>query len=184
MITIELTGITGTPPYTISICDITKTYCYIVASGNPSLPVELPIPTQLTGSLEFLVVIVDSLGCEYFELISCVPPPLPTTTTTTTTLPPPTDCLCITFKNTTLSNLNYSYKRCDGLVLPGVIYAGTTLYYCGSEPTGDVGVDISLGLPCVDNTCPDPGPIDMMKQYQSGEDFEFMDFFPYDFQDT
>jgi hypothetical protein len=183
MISIELTSISGTPPYNISICDITKTFCYIVATGNPTLPVNLPIPVELMGVLELLVVIEDSLNCEYFEFISCVTTTT-TSTTTTTTLPPPNNCLCLTFENNTLSNLNYSYKRCDGLVLPGIIFAGTTLYYCGSEPTGDVGVNISIGNPCVDNTCPDPGPIDLNKQFQSGEYFDFMDDLPYDFQDT
>jgi len=183
MISIELTNISGTPPYNISICDITKTFCYIVATGNPTLPVNLPIPVELMGVLELLVVIEDSLNCEYFEFISCVTTTT-TSTTTTTTLPPPNNCLCLTFENNTLSNLNYSYKRCDGLVLPGIIFAGTTLYYCGSEPTGDVGVNISIGNPCVDNTCPDPGPIDLNKQFQSGEYFDFMDDLPYDFQDT
>jgi len=184
MISIELNGITGTPPYTISICDITKTFCYVVVTGNPPLPVNLPIPPQLVGSLELLVVIEDSLNCEYFEYISCVTTTTTSTSTTTTTTLPPSNCLCLTFKNTTLTNLNYGYKTCGGVVLTGIIFPGTTLYYCGTEPTGDIGVNISIGDPCINNTCPDPGPIDLNKLFQSGEEFEFMDLIPYDFQDT
>ena len=30
---IEITSLNGYPPYDISICDLTLTYCYVVATG-------------------------------------------------------------------------------------------------------------------------------------------------------
>jgi hypothetical protein len=111
------------------------------------------------------------------------------------------------------------YTRCDGLVVNETSYSGTTLFYCGSNPTADAGVVIYVGNPCVDNTCPNPTqtPTSSLtptptpssvtptptptntetptstptptptlpqnyKQFQSGEEFDFQDNIPYDFQ--
>ena len=206
MISITLTGITGTPPYVISICDITKTNCYNVFTGNPTLPLFLEVPSQLSTANQVLINIVDSQNCEYFQLISCIPPsPTPSQTPTPTPSPTPSDCLCLTFENTTLNNLNIIYTRCDGTVVSETIYVGTVLYYCGSSPRVDSGVNVTIGSACISNACPDPSPTpsstptstpsftptptptptpNILKQFQSGEDFNFQDGPPYDFQDT
>jgi hypothetical protein len=188
MILIEVTSINGVAPYNISICDISKTNCYIVATGNPTLPLYLELPPQLSSANQVLLVVTDSQNCEYFEIISCVPPsPTPTNTPTPTPSPTPSNCLCLTFTNNTLSNLTIGYTRCDGLVTSETIYSNTILYYCGSNPTADPGVLINVGNPCVNNTCPTPTPTPtplIYKQFQSGEEFDFQDEIPYDFQDS
>ena len=75
---IEITSLNGHSPYDISICDITLTYCYVVATGVVSVPptLQLPIPSQLEGANQVLVVVTDSIGCEEFLLETC---PLPIT---------------------------------------------------------------------------------------------------------
>lgn len=204
MILVELTSINGTPPYNISICDLTKTFCYVVATGTPSVPIYLDTPTQLSGADQILVVITDSRNCEFFQLISCL---TPTPTPTPTLTPTPTmsvDCNCLTFTNLSSSNHTFGYTRCDGFVMTDTIYSGTTLYYCGKDPVVNSPVTVSIGNPCVNNTCPNPSqtptptptptpsftptptptPPDIIKQFQSGEDFDFQDGIPYDFQDT
>ena len=64
---IEITSLTGHSPYDITICDITKSYCYIVASGVTSAPIMVDIPTELLGTQELIVVVTDSTGCETFS---------------------------------------------------------------------------------------------------------------------
>ena len=161
MILVELTSITGVPPYTIKMCDLTMTYCYVVSTGVPSLPVYLNTPTQLSGADQILVVIIDSTGCEFFKLISCVTPtPTPTITPTPTTSMI-VDCNCLTFTNTSLvDQFNISYINCDGAeVNDSVIFPNTSLYVCGKEPSVSSNeVDYFIGLPCINNTCPDPTP--------------------------
>jgi hypothetical protein len=186
MISITLNNITGTPPYNISICDLTKTNCYNVFTGNPTLPLFLEVPSQLDGANQVLLVVIDSQNCEYFEVISCVPPsPTPTNTPTPTPSPTPSNCLCLTFTNNTLSNLTIGYTRCDGLITSETIYSNTILYYCGSNPTAEPGVIVNVGNPCVNNSCPTPTPTPTpltYKQFQDYEYFEFMDFEIFDFQ--
>jgi hypothetical protein len=84
---IEITSLTGHSPYNISICDITLTYCYVVATGVVSVPptLQLTVPSQLEGDNQVLVVVTDSIGCEEFLLVSCPGTPTPTPTLTPTT---------------------------------------------------------------------------------------------------
>ena len=64
---IEITSLTGNSPYDITICDITKTYCYVVVTGVTSAPIMVDIPTELLGTQELIVVVTDSTGCETFS---------------------------------------------------------------------------------------------------------------------
>jgi surface protein len=72
---ITITSVTGTSPYDITICDYTYNNCSVVATSVSSLPITVNIPTQLDGLLSILVVITDSLGCTYFEQMTCEPSP-------------------------------------------------------------------------------------------------------------
>ena len=158
MILVELTSITGVPPYSIQICDLTRTYCYVVSTGTPTLPFYLNTPTQLSGAKELLVLITDSTGCEFFEVISCITPtPTPTLTPTPTTSMI-IDCNCITFNNFTSEDGEIYYTRCDGDEINDIIYSSTTIYVCGKDATASSGITINVGLPCVNNTCPNPSP--------------------------
>ena len=72
---ITITSVTGTPPFDIIVCDYSYTNCYNVATSVISLPITVDIPFQLDGLLSILIVITDSLGCTYFEQITCEPSP-------------------------------------------------------------------------------------------------------------
>jgi hypothetical protein len=97
---IDITGATGSGPYDIYICDITLTYCYLVASSitiPPTYSVTLPI--ELEGVFQVGVKLIDSLGCEAIQVYSC--PILPVTPTITPTMTPTmiVECNCLTFDN-------------------------------------------------------------------------------------
>lgn len=69
---VVLSGSTGTPPYTIYVCDITNTYCYFVSSGitiSPSYTFLVPPPLDVVES--FLIKLIDSNGCERLVLLTC-----------------------------------------------------------------------------------------------------------------
>jgi len=155
---IEITTLSGHSPYNITMCDITKTYCYPVLSGVVGTPptITLDVPIQLLGTQELLVVVTDAAGCNTFHLYTCY---TPTPTPTMTPTPTPTmvvNCNCITFDNPTSEILNFSYTQCNGFVLNYSINPETTLFVCGREPSGDEGVIITIANPCVDNSCPEP----------------------------
>jgi hypothetical protein len=157
---IEITTLTGHSPYDITICDITKSYCYVVSSGVTSAPITVEIPTELSGTQELIVVITDSSGCETFSNYNCfTPTPTPTPTITPTITPTNISCNCITFTNTGTTIGAFSYIDCDNQEINFKINSGTTLYVCGKSPSIIVGdVTYSMGLPCVNNTCIPPTP--------------------------
>ena len=97
---IEITSLSGHSPYNISICDITRTYCYVVATAVSSVPLILNIPTELSGSQEVLVIVTDNIGCEEIQYHFCGEP-APSQTPTTTPTPTPTNsvCNCISIDN-------------------------------------------------------------------------------------
>ena len=154
---IEILSLIGHSPFNITICDTTKTYCYLVEKGVVSGPVTVTIPSELSGTEELLTVVTDDAGCETFQPFYCFTP-TPTSTQTPTPTPTPTNisCNCITFTNTTMVTLEYGFTDCKGNNESFKIQSGTTLYVCGKLPYADRGVVFTMGLPCIDNTCPTP----------------------------
>jgi len=69
---VQINSVTGTPPYSISVCDQTYTYCFLV-TGSTLLPTPFlfMVPPPLDNTTEIIVQITDSLGCEYFVALSC-----------------------------------------------------------------------------------------------------------------
>jgi len=156
---IEITSLSGHTPFNISICDITKTYCYSGVTSATTVPLTINIPTELLGTNELLVVVKDSIGCETFHPYYCITPtPTPTLTPTPTITPTNISCNCITFTNTGLTTGDYSYIDCNGDNISFTINSGTTLYVCGKSPIASSGVTYSMGLPCSNNTCVFPTP--------------------------
>lgn len=157
MYTIEITSFTGTTPFSVTICDMTLTYCYVVATGVSSVPITVNVPMPLTGAPQLIVKLVDANNCEYFQLYKCI---TPTPTPTLTPTPTPSmviECNCITFDNSLgLTDYNITLTQCDGTILYTTINAGVISYYCGKLPSADPEVVISIGLPCVSNSCPAP----------------------------
>ena len=50
MASIEITSLIGVSPFTVTLCDITNTYCYLVATNVTTVPLTVNIPIQLTGT--------------------------------------------------------------------------------------------------------------------------------------
>jgi hypothetical protein len=153
---ISLSATTGTPPYSVTVCDITLTYCYLL-TGSTSLSAtttfDIPIPLDVADSV--IIKIIDSNGCLIFHPYSCPPTPTPTPTITPTPSSTPTSlCRCIQITNTGTTTGTFYYTKCDGnvtSVLP--INSGTTLYYCGTNPIALTECYVYIGDNCVSNSC-------------------------------
>ena len=102
MQTVEITTLSGHSPYNISICDITYTNCYSVATNVVSAPITVDIPLILQSSDKIIVLITDSIGCQEFQSYTCITPSLtPTNTPTPTITPTMFYCSCLVFDNPT-----------------------------------------------------------------------------------
>ena len=159
MHSLEITAITGTPPFDVYVCDYSNTYCFLTDSGVASIPptLDISIPEEFTNVDELLIKIIDGDGCSTFKYYVCPTTTTttePTTTTTTTTIP--SNCYCLTFENTTVSTLDFSYVDCNGDSISSVIYPHSKLFYCGQSAIPVDGIIISIGDDCVNNTCPTP----------------------------
>ncbi len=153
METIVITSAIGTPPFVINICDITSTYCCTVMTGVTSFPVTVTVPPQFIGATQVLVQVIDSCGYINYQVTPLVTPtPTPTLTPTPTVVY--TDCDCYTFYNTTENELTCGLTDCLGNFIWSYSQPGVLLYFCGKNPTGDTGIDIVHGNPCIDNSCP------------------------------
>lgn len=157
---IQITSLTGHSPYDITICDITNTYCYSGVTGATSVPLTIDIPIELSGTTELLVVVTDSIGCQEIQYHICGEPiPSQTPTPTPTITPTNLTCNCISIENPSGVTLNFGYTQCDGLPFYGAIYSATTLYVCGKDPYGDVGLNINISTEiCTGNVCLGPTP--------------------------
>lgn len=83
---IIITSVSGNPPFDFYACDITNTYCYLIASSvvaPPTLVLDIPPPLDVASVVN--VKVIDSSGCTEFVNYSCSPTP---TTTPTPTLTP------------------------------------------------------------------------------------------------
>jgi hypothetical protein len=157
---IQITSLSGHSPYDITICDISYSNCSVVATGVISAPVTVTVPTLLQSATQLILLITDSIGCKYFEVLNCITPnPTPTITTTPTVTPTNISCNCITFVNDTAASESYSYTDCDGFNYTYKIGPYSAIYVCGKDPNVFGGpVTYSMGSPCVANTCPFPTP--------------------------
>lgn len=154
MQSIEITSLVGHSPFSITVCDMTYTYCYFVISGVTSAPITITPPLQLNGVNQLLVVITDSKGCETMNYINCfTPTPTPTLTPTPTITPTNISCNCIAFINVGVGNLNFGYTDCYGITFTGIIPQSTTFYFCGKLPFADTNVNISVNDICINNSC-------------------------------
>jgi hypothetical protein len=82
---ITITSISGNSPFDFYACDITNTYCYLIASSVVAPPVlVLDIPPPLDVASVVNVKVIDSSGCTEFINYSCSPTPTTTATPTVT----------------------------------------------------------------------------------------------------
>ncbi len=157
---IEITGVTGTGPYQVEVCDITNTTC-VVVTGSTIIPptYTFDVPPPFVGTNSLLIKITDSLGCEVFQYYSCPPTPTPTPTPTLTPTPTPTYlCYCITALNGTNQNGYFDYTDCSGNYVSSVLIpSGITYFTCGIHPTNQINVSTIVGGFCDSNqSCPTP----------------------------
>ena len=69
---VQINTISGTPPYTIFVCDQTFTYCFLVAGPTTiTTPYTFMVPSPLTNVTDLIVQIYDSSGCETWVPLSC-----------------------------------------------------------------------------------------------------------------
>ena len=61
-LTITIGGITGLSPYNVYICQGDGTGCFYINQIN-STPYTFDIPTPYDSSLEYMVKVVDAVGC-------------------------------------------------------------------------------------------------------------------------
>ena len=153
---ISITGVTGTSPYSITVCDVTLMYCYLITGSTtipPTFIFDVPSPLDVAESV--IVKVTDNNGCQIFYPYSCPPTPTPTPSFTPTPTPTPTGtCRCIQITNTGVTVGSFYFTQCDGTVtsvLP--INTGTTLYYCGTSPINVSDCDIYIGDNCISNSC-------------------------------
>ena len=69
---ITISGVTGTSPYDVYVCDVTNTYCFLVSGGTtipPSFTFKPVYPLNNVDSL--LVKLIDSNNCEIFNYYEC-----------------------------------------------------------------------------------------------------------------
>ena len=156
---ITLTVLTGTPPYQVSVCDITNTYCYYaITFGGGTITFDSPAPLEYTTPI--LIKIIDSRNCESFQYYQCVPTPTPTLTPTLTPTPTgPCTCCCLAVSCNNSSGGTFTYTDCFGNVIGDVFVAGNSIvYYCGSNVTNLENVVVNYGSPCVEGSCVLPIP--------------------------
>lgn len=157
MQTVVISSAVGIPPFQISLCDVTNTYCYIVAV-DVTLPVTVNVPPPIQTADTLLIKIKDSHHCETLQTTTSLSP-TPTPTPTLTPSSYITNCNCIAFDNLSgSSNYDISLTLCDGTSLNSSVYAGSIIYYCGNTPSADPQVNIVIGPVCVSGSCPSPPP--------------------------
>lgn len=152
---VVITGVTGTPPFEISVCDITNSFCIV---ENPSVVIppnyifDLPFPFE--GSSSFIVKITDNQGCEVFHPYYCLTPTPTPTLTPTPTSTQTNFCYCLVVRNTGATDGSFSYVDCEGIQIDNIIVPATvTIFVCGNNPTNVYGLSITYNGFCVDNSC-------------------------------
>ena len=93
MPSISINSINGVPPYQVFICDVNQLVCLSAATITTNVPpnVLLSIPAPYDTLPQVLIKIVDSTGCVFSNIYSCLPAPSPQPTpsiTPTTSVTP------------------------------------------------------------------------------------------------
>ena len=78
---LQISGITGSSPYTIYVCDYTLYECVEIGTYSEPLnyPFDISIPDYLVSSSKIIVKIIDSSGCTKFNLYNAQVTPTPLT---------------------------------------------------------------------------------------------------------
>lgn len=154
---ITITGVTGTGPYQVQVCDITNTTCVIV-TGSTSIPptYTFDVPSPFEDVTSLLVKIIDTSGCTTFTNYSCPPTPTPSITPTPTPTPTPTNtCLCFEITTTGMTDGYFDYTDCFGVFHTNVfVNQSLVVYFCGQNISNLINVTYTQTNYCESNTCP------------------------------
>ena len=72
---ITISSISGlTPPFSAYCCNVYGNQCVYVGSAIIP-PVTITLPPQFNTAPAVGLLLIDSIGCERFEEIYCIPPP-------------------------------------------------------------------------------------------------------------
>lgn len=152
---VEIIDLCGEPPFEVIICDDRITTCYLVASGQTTVPIIVDVPEYLQNTYKIVVEVIDVSGCSEFKYFQSVTPTPTLTTTTTLSSTPTSICRCIVFFNGSASDLYVGYTQCDGSQYYGLCYGESYLYACGSNPfVTDEKVSFNIYGECINNSCP------------------------------
>lgn len=79
--TLQISGITGSSPYTIYVCDYTFYECILIGTYSEPLtyPFYITVPDNMDGSPKIIVKIEDASGCTKFNLYNSQTPITPLT---------------------------------------------------------------------------------------------------------
>lgn len=93
MPSISINSINGSPPYQVFICDVNQLVCVSATTITTTVPpnVIISIPPPYSSSPEVLIKVIDSTGCQFTNVYSCLIPPTPQPTpsiTPTTSVTP------------------------------------------------------------------------------------------------
>jgi len=126
---IDILTSTGVPPYDVYVCDITYTFCYVVATGV-TLPYQFFAPPPLDNVSQLIVKLIDSTGCVFFEPFQC-PTPTPT--------PSPT-CFANQYQIWVGGPCTFNLLDCSsGITGTYTTTSGGTYNVCSSLPPVSVG---------------------------------------------
>jgi hypothetical protein len=174
---INITSLSGTAPYDIYVCDETITYCFLVASATDVVPQQIDLPSFLSGVNSIIIKVIDSIGCEEFRYIPCLPPtPSNTVTPTVTPTLTPTHtnwfypCNCIEYDNSgSGEDIGYQYFNCNGVLIVDKALDGDVFNVCGFNPSSDnIKLTYTILGECSSGTC-GRGPIPVTPS-QTGAD--------------
>jgi hypothetical protein len=174
---ITVTNLVGTPPFDIYICDVSINYCFLVASSVTTVPIDIELPSFLSGVDAVVARVYDSERCEEIYLIPCLLP-TPSITVTPSFTPTPSvtstkrlyPCFCIEFDNSgSGENIGYSYYDCNNVLITDKALDGDVFTVCGSNPSSDnIKLSFTILGDCPSGSCgrgpagitPTPTPTD------------------------
>lgn len=68
---ITISSVSGTPPYSVYVCNTLGSSCVFVASGITTIPITITLPSTFDRVPAVMVKIKDSLNCETFSIETC-----------------------------------------------------------------------------------------------------------------
>ena len=66
---LTISGITGTPPYDVQVCDLFFNNCFTISGATP--PILISLPSAYNSAPALSVTLKDANNCERFEFVYC-----------------------------------------------------------------------------------------------------------------